>query len=106
GQLLEVENARLQPAPSLWITTFHVHEEGLDHDRPVREAPAGRGAGGRLRIGDRLELDLRRAGQGEEALLVRAVGPELRVDRVGDQSRRGFMVLDGGEESRFAELAG
>src|SRR5205823_4892218 len=45
------------------------------------------------------------AGQGKEPLLVSTVGPELRVDRVGDQARRRLEILDGGEESCFAQLA-
>src|SRR5258708_39660101 len=42
GQLLEVENARLQSPPALRIAALHVQEDGLHHNCPIRDAPAGR----------------------------------------------------------------
>src|SRR5262249_55403007 len=69
------------------------------------EAPAGRGPGGRLRVGDFVEADLARAGDGEEAFLGGVIAPELGVDRVGDDAGGDLVVLGRREDAGFAELA-
>ena len=40
-----------------------------------------------------LELDLRSAGQREESLLFRAIRPEGGIHRIGNQARRGDVIL-------------
>src|SRR5262249_47631095 len=98
-------HARLQAPPAMRVAALHVEKERLHNDGTIGEAPAGRSTGGRLRIRHRLELDLRVARKRQEPLLVSAVRPELRVDRVRDQPGCRFVVLDGGEKSGFAQLA-
>src|SRR5207248_6483337 len=82
-----------------------VHREGFDEHGAVREAPARRRAGTRLRIGDLVEADLTVAGDGDEAVLDRVIAPELGVDRVRDEARRRDVVLGRGEHAGFGKLA-
>src|SRR5262249_54952097 len=81
GDVLGVGQARLQTPAALRVALLRLQKERLDRDGAVREAPAGRGAGGRLRVDDVVVDDLGVARDRQEALLRRPVRPELGVDR-------------------------
>ena len=105
GVFLEDKQARFQALTGLGVAALQIHAEGLHQHRAVGEAPAGRGAGGRLRIGDVVETDLAGAGDGEEALLGGVIAPELGVDRVGDKAGCRDVVLGRGEDAGLGKLA-
>ena len=76
-KLLLVQQPSLEPAAAGRVAWLQLERECLHEHRFIREPPTGRRAGGGLRVGDRVELDLRHAGQSDEALFRRSVGPKL-----------------------------
>src|SRR5262249_53551297 len=66
---------------------------------------ARRSAGRWLRIGDLVEADLPVAGDGDEALLLGMIAPELSVDGIRNDAGRDVVVLGRGEEAGFGGLA-
>ena len=105
GHLAVLQDARFQPAAAGGVARLHLERERLHEHRAVGESPAAIGIGRPVRIDDVVELDLRIAGQGQEPLLLRAVGPERRVHRIGNQPLGRRVVLGRGEQARLAQLA-
>ncbi len=105
-KLLEVKEACFEAFATFRIASFHVHAEGLDEDGAIGELPAGRSAGGGLRIGNFVEADLAIVGDCDEAFLFRVIAPERGIDGIRDNARCNLVVLGGCEDAGLAELAG
>src|SRR5262249_4436747 len=93
GDLLEVQDARLQAAAASRVAALHIHCERFDQHRSIRETPSRRLSRGRLWIGNDVKADLALARQSQEAFLHSMVRPQRSVDAVRNQPGLGFVSL-------------
>lgn len=80
------------------VSFFHVEGEGLDGDRAVVELPGG--------VGLFVKADAGVGRKGDEAFFVGTVGPEGRVDLVGQDAGGDLMAADARKQAGLAQLAG
>ena len=92
---LEVEDLGFQPAAAGRLARLALDRDRADQHRALGEPP----------VALVIEPDAAVAGDGQEPLGGRAVGPELGVDRVRDHARGRLMVAGRGEEAGLAQPA-